>query len=119
MTSNEVLSGISLLFVAYGGMFVLAGLLPFVATFLLDGVVQVLRSNGLRYFFLALGMTVVVAVVGYIIYQYGINSPAMTSANLASVTRVGGIFLTFSIPLALIAFLIRTGKLLFKSRRTA
>ena len=119
MTSNDVLSGTSLLFVAYGGMFLLAGLLPFVATFLLDGVVQVLRNNGLRYFFLALGMTVLVAVVGYFIYQYGVSSPAMTSANLASITMVGGFFLTFSIPLALIAFLVRTGKLMLQNRRAA
>lgn len=114
-----MLTGISLLVVAYGGIFVLAGLLPFVATFLLDGVVQVLRHNGLRYFFLALGMTVVVAVVGVLIYQYGISSPEMTSANLASVTMLGGMFLTFSIPLALFAFLIRTGKLLLGKRRPA
>ena len=119
MTSNDLLSGVSLLIVAYGGMFVLAVLLPFVATFLLDGVVQVLRHNGMRYFFLALGLTAAVAGVGYFIYQTGINGPAMTSANLASITMVGGFFLTFSIPLALIAFLIRTGKLLLRNRRAA
>jgi hypothetical protein len=42
-------------------MFMLAGLLPVVAAYVLDGVVQVLRSNGLRFFFMAIGMSVVIA----------------------------------------------------------
>jgi hypothetical protein len=63
-TQTSLLSGISLLIVAYGGIWVLTGLLPFVATFLFDGVVQLLRHNGPRYFFFALGMTVVVASLG-------------------------------------------------------
>jgi hypothetical protein len=119
VTSSDLLSGISLLVVAYGGMFVLAGLLPIVAAFVLDGVVQVLRNNGLRYFFLAVGLTVVVAGVGCVIYQYGSSSTMMTAADQASVAHTGGLFLTFSIPLALFAFLIRTAKLLFRSRRSA
>jgi hypothetical protein len=119
MDSNELLSGISLLIVAYGGIFVLTGLLPFVATFLFDGVVQLLRHNGLRYFFLALGATAVVAALGYFLYQYGISSPAITPASLASLTVLGGWFLTFSVPLAVVAFLIRTGKLLLRNRRAA
>jgi hypothetical protein len=119
MDSNDVLSGVSLLIVAYSGIFVLTGLLPFVATFLLDGVVQLLRHRGLRFFFLALGATVVVAVLGFFLYQYGISSSAITSASLAGLTVLGGWFLTFSVPLAVIAFLIRTGKLLLRSRRAA
>jgi hypothetical protein len=119
MNSNEVLSGISLLIVAYAGIFVLTGLLPFVATFLFDGVVQVLRHNGLRYFFLALGATVVVAAFGYFLYNYGIGSSAITPASLASLTLLGAWFLTFSVPLAVIAFLVRTGKLILRNRRAA
>lgn len=105
--------------VAYGGMLVLAGLLPIVAGFILDGVVQVLRSNGLRFFFLAVGLTVVVAGAGYIIFQFGSAGPMMTAAHEASLYEFGRLFLTFSIPLGLLAFLIRTAKLLFKSRRSA
>ena len=119
MTSSNLLSGISSLVVAYGGMFVLAGLLPIVAAFVLDGVVQVLRNNGLRFFLLAVGLTVVVAGVGYVVYQYGSNSNMMTAANQASVSNVGRLFLTFSIPLALLAFLMRTVKLLSRNRRSA
>lgn len=118
MTSSDLLFGISSLVVAYGGMFVLAGLLPIVAAFVLDGVVQVLRNNGLRFFFLAVGLTVVVAGVGYVLYLYGSNSTMMTTANQASVTNLGRLFLTFSIPLALFAFLLRTAKLLFRNRRS-
>jgi hypothetical protein len=119
VTSSDLLAGTSALVVAYGGMFVLAGLLPIVAAFVLDGVVQVLRNNGLRFFFLAVGLTVVVAGAGYVLYQFGSNSPMMTAANQASVSNVGSLFLTFSIPLALLAFLIRTAKLLFSNRRSA
>jgi uncharacterized membrane protein len=117
MDSNELLSGLSLLIVAYGGVFVLTGLLPFVATFLFDGVVQLLRHNGLRYFFWALGATIVVAALGYFLYQYGTNSSAITPASLASLTVLGSLLLTFSIPLGVIAFFIRTGKLLLRKRR--
>lgn len=101
---------------AYGGIFILAGLLPIVAAFLLDGVVQVLRGNGFRYLLLALGMTVAVAGVGYVILQIGIRSPTITSTSVMSVTTLGSMFLTFSIPLALLAFAIRTGKLLLSKR---
>lgn len=118
VTSSDLLSGISSLVVAYGGMFVLAGLLPIVAAFVLDGVVQVLRNNGLRFFFVAVGLTVVLAGVGYVFYQYGSNSTMMTAVNQASVTDFGRLFLTFSIPLALLAFVMRTAKLLFRSRRS-
>lgn len=112
-----MLSGISLLIAAYIGMFMLAGLLPIVAGFLLDGVVQVLRSNGLRYLLIALGMTVAVALVGYFIHQYGMTSAAMTATNRESVTKFGAMFLTFSIPLAVLAFLFRTVDLLLSKKR--
>jgi hypothetical protein len=119
VTSSDLLAGTSALVVAYGGMFVLAGLLPIVAGFILDGVVQVLRSNGLRFFFLAVGLTVVVAGVGYVISQFGSHGATMTVANQVSLNEVGRLFLTFSIPLGLFAFLVRTVKLLFRSRRSA
>ena len=116
MTPSDLYAGIALLVVAHFGMFMLAGLLPVVAAYVLDGVVQVLRSNGLRFFFLAIGMSVVIAGTGYFVFQYGSTSSLMTSAARASLMQLGGVFLTFAIPLGILAFLIRTAKLLLKSR---
>lgn len=118
MTQSDLYSGIGLLVVAHVGMFLLAGLLPFIAAFILDGVVQVLRNNGLRFFFLAIGFSVVIAGTGYVLYQCGNTSSLMTSAARASLTQLGGVLLVFSIPLGILAFLIRTAKLLLRSRHS-
>ncbi|MBC7592198.1 MAG: hypothetical protein H7226_14310 [Salinibacterium sp.] len=104
------------LIAAYGGILVLTVPLPFVASFLLDGVVQVLRGNGLKLFLAAVGMTVVTAFVGYFLWQYGSSNPPMVSSTLASIGTMGKMLLTFSTALALVAFVSRTVKLLWKTR---
>jgi uncharacterized membrane protein len=107
------------LFAAYGGMLVITVCLPFVASFLLDGVVQLLRNNGLKYFLGAAGMTVLVALVGFLLWQYGSNNPPLASSTLESMGTVAQMLLTFSAALAIIAFLSRTVRLFWKTRRAA
>ena len=93
-----------------------AGILPFVASWLLDGIVQVFRHNGLKLFWMALGFNVLVAGVGYVAQQYGMSASNVPTASIASMTSLAQTFLMFTIPLALIGFGARTIKLLVKSR---
>ena len=111
--------GLGTLLAAYGGILVMTVFLPFVASFLLDGVVQVLRSNGLKLFLAALAMTVLVALGGYLLWQYGSTNPPLPSTTLVSMGTLAQMLLTFSTLLAAVAFVIRTTKLLWKTRRAA
>jgi hypothetical protein len=112
-------AGIGSLLVAYGGIMLMTVALPFVASYLLDCIVQVLRNNGLKLFLAALAMTVVVAGGGYLLWQYGVSNPPVTPETLASMGMVAQMLATYSTALALFAFVIRTGSLLWKTRRRA
>jgi hypothetical protein len=107
------------LLAAYGGIIVMTVFLPFIASFILDGVVQVLRSNGLKVLLAALGLTVAFALAGYLLWRYGINNPPLASSTLESMGTMAQMLLTFSTALALAAFVSRTAKLLWKARRAA
>jgi hypothetical protein len=111
--------GFGALLVAYSGILVLVVGLPFVASYLLDGVVQVLRNNGLKLFLGAVGMTVLVALVGYLFWRYGSTNASLAPSTLESMGTMAQMLLTFSTGLALIAFVSRTARLLWKSRRAA
>ena len=104
---------------AYGGIIVLTVFLPFIASFILDGFVQVLRSSGLKFFLAALALTGIFALAGYLLWQYGINNPPLPSSTLESMGTMAQMLLTFSTVLALAAFVSRTAKLLWKTRRAA
>ncbi|WP_166788144.1 hypothetical protein [Cryobacterium glaciale] len=93
-----------------------AGILPFVASWLLDGVVQVIRHNGLKLFWMALGFTVVVAGAGYFVRQYGLGASDVSAESISVMNSLAKTFLMFTIPISLIAFIMRTIKLLRKSR---
>lgn len=93
-----------------------AGILPFVASWMLDGVVQVLRHNGLKLFGMALGFTVLVAGAGYLARQYGLRASDVSAASISAMTSLAQTFLMFTIPISLVAFVTRTIKLLRKSR---
>lgn len=112
-------NGLAALFAAYGGMLVMTVCLPFVASYLLDGVIQVLRNNGLKLFLGAAGMTTLVALVGFLMWLYGTNNPPLAASALESMGTAAQMLLTFSTVLALIAFVSRTAKLLWKVRRVA
>jgi hypothetical protein len=112
-------NSLAALFAAYGGMLVMTVCLPFVASFLLDGMVQVLRNNGLKLFLGAVGLTVGVAVIGFLMWLYGTNNPPLASSTMDGMAMTARLLLTFSTALALIAFMSRTVKLLWKTRRAA
>lgn len=93
-----------------------AGILPFVASRMLDGVVQVIRHNGLKLFWVALGFIIVVAGVGYLARQYGLGASDVSVASISAMSSLAQTFLMFTIPISLIAFMARTIKLMRKSR---
>ena len=93
-----------------------AGILPFVASWMLDGIVQVLRRNGLKMFWMALAFTIVVAVAGYLARQYGLGASDVSAASISAMSSLAQTFLMFTIPISLMAFVGRTIKLMRKSR---
>jgi len=111
--------GFGALLAAYSGTLVMAVCLPFVLSFLLDGIIQVFRNNGLKLFLGALGMSLLVALVGYLLWLYGSTNTTLASSTLESMWTMAQMLLTFSTGLALIAFVSRTARLLWKSRRAA
>jgi hypothetical protein len=112
-------NGLAALFAACAGILVMTVCLPFVASYLLDGIVQVLRNNGLKLFLGAAGMTVLVAFVALLLWHFGSNNPPLAPSTLELMGTVARMLLTFSTALALLAFAIRTASLLWKSRRAA
>ncbi|TFC36231.1 hypothetical protein [Cryobacterium sp. TMT2-42-4] len=119
MSSEDVLAGFSGLLVAYCGILVGTVFLPFVASFLLDGIVQILRGNGPKMLLGAFSISAVLAGIGYVLWHIGTENPSVTLVTLGSMSTVAQYLLTFSTALALLAFLSRTAKLLWKTRRAA
>ncbi|TFD19925.1 hypothetical protein [Cryobacterium sp. TMT2-23] len=105
--------------VAYCGILVGTVFLPFVASFLLDGLVQIARGNGPKMFLAAFAMTAVFAGGGYALWRIGTGNPLVTSVTLAGMLTVAQYLLTISTVLASLGFVSRTAKLLWKTRRAA
>jgi hypothetical protein len=93
-----------------------AGILPFVASWMLDGIVQLFRNNGLKLLLMALCFTGLVAVAGYFAQQYGLSASSVPPESTATMNTMAQTVLKFTIPLALFAFAARTIKLLINSR---
>jgi len=108
VTSSDLLAGLVPVFAAYGAVFVLAGVLPFVLAFLLDGAVQILRGNGFKALIAGLVLSVVIAAVGYFVLVYASAQPTVTAGIATSLKTMAMYFLFFSVPLALVAFIART-----------
>ncbi|TFD50268.1 hypothetical protein E3T55_10215 [Cryobacterium frigoriphilum] len=116
MSSNVVTDTLTSQFAAIGGVMLLAGILPFVASWMLDGVVQLLRRNGPKLFLMGLGFTVLAGGGGYFALQYGLGIQGVPVDSTSAMKTLAQTILMFTIPLALIAFVIRTVKRLVKSR---
>lgn len=110
MTSTDFLSSLLPVVAAYSAVFVLAGVLPFVLAFHLDGVVQIVRGNGPTALIAAFVMSVVIAMAGYFALRYAAAQPQVTPVMVTSLTTMAPLFLVCSVPLASIAFIVRTVK---------
>ena len=119
MSSEDLLFAIGVQVIAYGGILIGTVALPVAASFLLDGIVQLLRGNGPKLFVLALVMAAVLAGVGYLLWQFGIGHPSVTPATQAVMATVAQYLLTISTVLALLGFVFRTAQLLGKIRQAS
>jgi len=87
----------------------LAGIiLPFAASFILDGIVNQIRGRGPRMLIIAGGVTIVIAVVFAVVWQAGLSEAPNAAINSATdAGTVSGslqLLLLFTIPIALLTF---------------
>ena len=110
----ELVSGVPPLFFLNAAVFVLAGVLPVAGGFIIDGVVHVLCGSGLRYFLTAVAASVLVGLGGYAALNYGMGLPLLPETASMGASGLGQTFLSFSIPLSLLACLLRTVRYMTK-----
>jgi hypothetical protein len=89
--------------------YVLAGiLLPFSASFILDGIVNQVRGHGPKLLIAASGATVVIAAAFAVVWQIGVAEANATIAtrgtDVGTLTDSLNAFLLFTIPIALLVF---------------
>ena len=116
MSSDDLVFGIGAQVVAYVGIVMGSVAMPFAASFLLDGIVQLLRGNGPKLFVLAFAFTAVLSGGGYALRQFGAGNPTAAPAMEALMFTVAKYLITFSTVLALVGFGSRTVKLLWSGR---
>lgn len=119
MSSDNVLLATGALVVAHCGILMGTVCLPFAASFLLDGIVQLLRGDGPKLFLGSLGLVVLLAGAGYALWQFGAGYPGVEMERPALMVAVALYLVAVSTVLALIGFVLRTVRLLQNARREA
>lgn len=119
MSSDNVLLETGALVVANFGILIGTVCLPFAASFLLDGIVRILRGDGPKLFLRVLALVVVLAVGGYSLWQFGISYPRVDLEGPALSGSVALYLVAVATVLALVGFVLRTVKLLRRARREA
>ncbi|TFC59574.1 hypothetical protein E3O62_09265 [Cryobacterium sp. TMT2-15-1] len=117
MSSDNVLLETGALLVAHTGILIGTVCLPFAVSFLLDGIVQILRGDGPQVFRSALALVVFFAGGGYLLWQSGISYAGADQEGPALMGTVALALLAFSTVMALVGFVVRTVKLLRNARR--
>lgn len=107
-SAATLLGGMTTILTAYIGVIVLVVFLPFVSTFILDGVVHVFRGRGLKPLLIGVAFTVVVAIVGVATISYGQPEGGPAPETAAGMASIAELLLPFSVGLALLAFVFRT-----------
>jgi len=119
MSSDNVLLGTGALLVANTGILIGTVCLPFAASFLLDGIVQILRGDGPKVFQVALARVVVLAVGGYLLWRLGNSYAGVDAGRQPLMVTIALSLLLLSTVLALVGFVVRTVKLLRNARQAA
>jgi hypothetical protein len=117
VSSDNVLLETGALVVANFGLLIGTVCLPFAASFLLDGIVRILRGDGPKLFLRALALVVVLAVGGYGLWRFGLSDPGAAPEGPALMGPAALYLLAGSTALALVGFVLRTVKLLRNARR--
>lgn len=105
-----VLDSMVPMYMAHGGVILVAAVLPIVAFLLLDGVIALARGKGMVPLLIAAGMVIAIAVVGGLMWQGGLDqlqgSPAfeVTSAGAETNARM---LVGWGLGLGALAFLAR------------
>jgi hypothetical protein len=118
-TTNGPFGDMSTILTAYAGVIILVVLLPFVATFILDGVVLVFRGRGLKPLMLGVAFTILVTILGLVAVSYGQAEAGPTPGTAAGMESMTRMLLPFSIGLALLAFVSRTVSTVLKGSGSA
>jgi hypothetical protein len=117
VSSEDLLVDIGALVVAHSGIVLGSVGMLFMASFILDGIVELLRGKGPKRFVLAFVLTAVLAGGGYALWRFGTGNPTVTAGTLESMAVVTQYLLTFSIVFALVGFAVRMVKLLSRAHR--
>lgn len=119
---NPILSAAVPTLLVHGGVFLVAGVLPFFAFFIVDGLVAVVRGRGLLPLLFAAGMVGAIAVGGSLAWQAGLEQFAGTPAFSAmknSADANAALFAGWAIAIGAIAFLFRMINLMTRRRKGA
>lgn len=84
---NPILESMVPMYTAHIGAILVAGVLPIVAYFLLDGIVALVRGRSLVPLLIAAGMVIGIAVIGATMWQGGLSQLEGNPAY--SVTAIG------------------------------
>lgn len=100
-------------------MLILAIVFPFVASYLLDGVLTVLRRGGVKALLKSIALTAVVGGIGYAFWKTGANAGAGDTTMEEYAETMRGVIrstLQFTVPLALLGFAFRAARTLLQDR---
>ncbi len=107
---NPILGSMVPMYTAHIGAILVAGVLPLVSYFLLDGLVALFRGKGVVPLLIAAGMVIGIGLLGMVMWQGGLGqlegnpAHAVTSAGAAGNARM---FVGWGFGLGVIAFLGR------------
>lgn len=105
------------LMAAVASVVVIAVLLPFFATFVLDGLVLLARGKGSRGLLVAIAIVIAVAGIGYLLLAFSREGASSSSSSSSSVFESAAAFLLpWSIAAALLAFVVRQGRRVLQQR---
>ena len=117
MSSDNVLLGTGALLVAHTGILIGTVCVPFAASFLLDGIVRILRGDGPKLFRRTLALVVVLAGGGYLLWWFGSSYSGVDAGRQPLMVTIALSLLALSTVLALVGFAVRTVKLLRNARQ--
>lgn len=107
---NPILNAALPAVLVHGGVFLVAGVLPVFAFYILDGIVHLVRGRGIAALLIAVGMVIALAVGGAYAWHAGLGQLVGTPAygpTQAGADGNAALFVGWAIALGAIGFLFR------------